>query len=388
MNNEWGGLGNPDDYRWLNFSTPKYTHNGKWSTAQDRMYGASGLETISRPLTQDPPLSYKYEALPRRPEYPELAALKPSEVDEPKVDHLGSGCEIQGDHLNIVWREPDPNPSAPQAAGEIQALAYNYSGTTVTYPNPAVITARVFKHLPITRAQVSATYTGPDGVSHTLAFTDDGVSPDAEAEDGLYSAILPYDRDGAYNVSVTFSNPSLAAVYTELGYLHAAAAQEYEETFPPVGEAFSQPAALTFNVKDYRTDDYGDSEGTAAYFDSERAEFAGRIDRPGDEDWFIYTPQFSGMVAIRVDHVALGAQPRLRIYGEDGTLRFDEDQLQPSGGGYFMTPVHVNYWGRFLIVVSDANPAASGGLYRLSTGPLLNNALEMSRVTHLPLVVR
>lgn len=63
--------------------------------------------------------------------------------------------------------------------------------------------------LPVLGATVGATWTGPTGTTGQLALTDDGVVPDSEAADGVYSGQFPVEqRAGMTQVTVQASGSS------------------------------------------------------------------------------------------------------------------------------------------------------------------------------------
>ena len=79
------------------------------------------------------------------------------------------------------------------------ALA-SLTGSNVAYPAPIVLLATLEKGLPISGAVVTATVKAPNGDVKDLTLTDDGVPPDAVANDGAYSAIFDYTQNGVYEV--------------------------------------------------------------------------------------------------------------------------------------------------------------------------------------------
>jgi protocatechuate 3,4-dioxygenase beta subunit len=89
MNSQWNARGG--NFAWLNFSTPL---NNTRNTAQHRMYGASGWETLARPLSEDPPGV-------RRLYYPELAEVAPAADQAPRID-LTDGHSARS-NLSINW---------------------------------------------------------------------------------------------------------------------------------------------------------------------------------------------------------------------------------------------------------------------------------------------
>jgi calcium-activated chloride channel regulator 4 len=97
----------------------------------------------------------------------------------------------------------------------------DYSISTIvqggTYPDPILVVATVSRNYPISGLSVSATVTAPDGSTSTLQMADDGVTPDAVADDGQYAGALSSYTDGDYQFDVLASNASGYAVETSKG---------------------------------------------------------------------------------------------------------------------------------------------------------------------------
>ena len=94
MNNQWYAK---NDLRWLNFSTAT---NYSARTAQGRVFGASGWDTITRPPSQDPYVA-GYDT---RLYWPELAAVKPGAGQLPVIDLTQPGAQAKArENVQIVW---------------------------------------------------------------------------------------------------------------------------------------------------------------------------------------------------------------------------------------------------------------------------------------------
>lgn len=85
------------------------------------------------------------------------------------------------------------------------------------YPAPILLAATVSRNYPITGLAVTANITAPDGTQSTLDLKDDGVPPDAEAADGLYTGVITNYQDGDYQFGVTASNAAGNATETSSG---------------------------------------------------------------------------------------------------------------------------------------------------------------------------
>lgn len=97
MNNQWAARGG--HYEWLNFSVAK---NNTANTAQHRAYGASGWETLARPLSEDPKDGAR-AAIPPRLHHGDLTKVAPGADEDARIDLLG---EARSD-LRIEWVSSD-----------------------------------------------------------------------------------------------------------------------------------------------------------------------------------------------------------------------------------------------------------------------------------------
>lgn len=99
----------------------------------------------------------------------------------------------------------------------VAAVNNGSTGTTISYPSPAIITAMLSRNLPISRATGVATISDTAGSVTRLTLRDDGVFPDTVADDGNYALAFYYPHPGEYNVRIDFSNPSNLATQTQNG---------------------------------------------------------------------------------------------------------------------------------------------------------------------------
>ena len=94
--------------------------------------------------------------------------------------------------------------------------------TTLVYPQPMIIIARVHGDMPLLNAKVTAEITAPDDAIDPIRLNllDNGEAPDMVGSDGVYSGVLRnYHEfgDGIYTVAVTASNPAGRAVFDDVG---------------------------------------------------------------------------------------------------------------------------------------------------------------------------
>ena len=251
--------------------------------------------------------------------------------------------------------------AAPHDAPTYSLAVGNLTGDVVSYPDPFILTASLDRGENLTAIHVEARITEPDGNVRVVALRDDGQEADETAEDGIYSAIAGYDADGRYLVDVVADNRDATARFVE----EAAVAD------PPPMESFTRNTRLQIDVTGTLADDHGDLlPGTPIQVDNQR--HAGRLETSGDVDVFAIhnaSPDFP--VAVRVSHLGLGMMPVLTLLGADGTeLRTGDLQTGPSGAGYLYLTLAPEEWVGDVVYaqVRHEDPAAAGGLYRISAG--------------------
>lgn len=188
MNSQWNAIGG--DFNWLNFSTAK---NDTKETAQYRVYQASGWETLVRPVSDDPRDGDRV-SLPGRLYHAELKDVAPGANESPAIDLPGTAQSA----LSIVWESTSSltSPSTDTLSLPFNVQLNSILGQNLSYPNPILLLAFVHQDLMITDMGVAGSIKLPDGTTKPVVFTDDGVPPDAEKGDGLYSAILGYEEGG------------------------------------------------------------------------------------------------------------------------------------------------------------------------------------------------
>jgi len=98
MHSQWNAVSG--DLNWLNFSTAL---NDTKKTAQYRVFGASGWETLARPLSDDPREGQRSSG-PTRLFHPELAAVAPVAGATPRIDLNSSAAQAEARNaLQFVW---------------------------------------------------------------------------------------------------------------------------------------------------------------------------------------------------------------------------------------------------------------------------------------------
>ncbi len=377
MHSQWNATGG--QYSWLNFSSAA---NYSTRTAQYRMYRASGWETLIRRPELDPRDGVLANA-PIRLYHPELRNVAPASGQLPRID-LVSGHQARS-MLQIIWEQP---VGASLASADITASLFALEGNNVTYPQPVRLIAMLQRTLPIAGATVQGEVVLPNGQIQTLTFRDDGVAPDALADDGQYSALFVPTQNGQHQYRVTFTNPTQAAVEVYNGLELAPPPPGYQPDDSllapvPVVENFTVSVQTTVVVNGVRSDDHGNDPGTASLLNTDNLDQWGHIEQPGDRDLFRITVLQDTTLVVRVTDLAVGMQPRLRLLAGDGTTPVPALSLTKN----YPALVYTARAGSVIYAeVSHVDPAASGGVYRISAGsPIVSDGLNQ---VHIPIVIR
>jgi tripartite motif-containing protein 71 len=377
MNSHWNATGG--QYSWLNFSSAA---NYSTRTAQYRMYRASGWETLIRRPELDP-RDGVLANYPLRLYHPELRNVAPASGQLPRID-LVTGHQARS-MLQIIW---EPTSGASLASADITASLFALEGNNVTYPQPVRLIAALQRTLPIAKATVQGEVVLPNGQTQTLTFRDDGVAPDALADDGQYSALFVPTQNGQHQYRVTFTNPTQAAVevYNGLELAPPPPGQQPDDSLlapVPVVENFTVSAQTTVVVSGVRSDDHGNNPGTASLLNTDNLDQWGHIEQPGDRDLFRITVAQDMTIVVRVTDLAAGMQPRLRLLAGDGTTPISALSLAKN----YPALVYTARAGSVIYAeVSHVDPAASGGVYRISAGSAI--ASDGLNQVYIPVAIR
>ena len=151
----------------------------------------------------------------------------------------------------------------------------------------------------------------------------------------------------------------------------------------PVVENFTVSAQTTVVVSGVRSDDHGNDPGTASLLNTDNLDQWGHIEQPGDRDLFRITVAQDMTIVVRVTDLAAGMQPRLRLLAGDGTTPVPALSLAKN----YPALVYTARAGSVIYAeVSHVDPAASGGVYRISAGSAI--ASDGLNQVYIPLVKR
>lgn len=365
MNSQWNAVNG--DNNWLNFSVDK---NFNSETAQYRMYGASGWDTLARPVAADPRDGARV-SYPVRLYYPDLSGYWPGNFSDARIDLPGTARSA----LRIIWETASGDPAAQLDGPSYTAQLSSIMGEDISYPDPILLLAFVQKELPLTNSGVQANVLLPNGTTEPITFTDDGLPPDALKGDGLYSAILGYEADGIYTIQVNFDNNANTAAFVSTAFQPSLGPDGQPVPFSePIlaNENFSVSKTIQVTVSGVKVDDHPNSISQAEVISADNLSIPGKIDFAGDKDVFQFTTLKNGITYVRVTDLALGMNPHLRILGSDGITVLFETNFDPVYSKYTFIPLTgISPETLLYAEVTHASGGSSGGLYEIGVGPRL-----------------
>jgi len=277
--------------------------------------------------------------------------------------------------------------SATPLGAETYDIAASFSSNTVNYPADMAVRATVTRERKVSLAglDVVAKVTGPLGNISDVPLIDDGMGADIMANDGTYSASIPYWANGSYSAIVTASNTAGNAQTTFEGVMfslledgtapQAPQPVSVTENFVRVGTA----SAITAGVKD---DDHANDPagGACTVISNDNADTPGRIDYASDADCFTFVPSStSDHITVRVTSLSLGMDPLLTIYDNTGTIQIAQVNLftseSPSSGAVVTVDAADIDAAGLVFVVEHIDLTATTGSYNVSAGaPLTSDA--------------
>ncbi len=143
--------------------------------------------------------------------YAELQQVAPGNNQDSPLELPSAQAQARSD-LHIVWQE-DSSSTPPGFA--YRANLVSLSGQEISYPRPSILIASLSKVDLVAKANLTVKLKAPDGNTTSLTLTDDGITPDVLANDGLYTGFMPYNQAGNYEIIATFDNTAGTAEFTK-----------------------------------------------------------------------------------------------------------------------------------------------------------------------------
>ncbi len=297
------------------------------------------------------------------------------------------------------WVDAETKPNARTFVAAVTAV----TGEQITYPEPIVIEAFVGQDFAIAGAGVRGEVEAPDGSVTPVTLTDNGSAPDFLANDGYYSAIVPYRGNGEYVVSVYFDNAAGNAVFTEEAVAPSLSPNPDGRTRPaetyPVEGNFQRYATATVFVRGSQADDHADDITGATPIQPDNIAIPGWIDFANDFDVFrLDVPtDYTDELILRVANLGLGMDPYVFAFAEDESWELEQFlETEPTNNDFLTMTLPPSAGKTVYIVVLHYTETAEEGLYDLSVGPALVNETNVqsglkqsTRTTlYLPLIAR
>jgi hypothetical protein len=232
-------------------------------------------------------------------------------------------------------------------------------GRQVQAPQPLQLELQVIGQYAVSGLAIAAQVTTPAGVTETVTFRDDGIAPDAIANDGRYTAIAGYSGNGSYRVRADVASTPFSA-YSTLGVQFAVGpnGEERPQQLLPLGYRFQRVAETTVIVSGWQPDDDAAPElpldGTVQYG---RSEAAGDVDR--------FTLAVDGAAAvITLTDTAYGGLVELTALAADGQP-LSAPLVRTATGAVLRLPAGLN--GPLTLEVRGLEGA---GFYALQAAPV------------------
>ncbi|PDW01369.1 VWA domain-containing protein [Candidatus Viridilinea mediisalina] len=299
----------------------------------------------------------------------------------------------------IFWVDAEAKAGESTFFADVQSV----TGNQITAPEPILIEAFIAQNFPIARAGVRAIVEAPDGTVSEITMRDDGIAPDFMNEDGFYSALVNYQGDGEYFITVFFDNNAGTAVFSEesVAPTQAPDGATRPSQMTPVEGNFQRFATTSVFVSGGQEQDHADDFENATVVQPNNTPVVGRIDFAGDIDTFrVDVPSnFSGELVLRMDNLALGMDPFVFAFANDDSWELSKIfDTEPTSNDVLVLTLPPSAGKTIYIMVMHLDPNATEGWYDLSVGPPIvgerisdpiNAKPDVSQETvFLPLVVR
>jgi calcium-activated chloride channel regulator 4 len=298
-------------------------------------------------------------------------------VDQAFFNASGYGdYQVQMVNKTSVQKDVTVLISAAPSGAETYEISAGFEVKNLTYPADLALTATVTKGPAIAGLDVVATVTPPTGNPFTVTLLDDGEGLDRVADDGTYSASIPYKVNGIFSAVVTASNPAGTANTTFEG-ISISLAEDGTAVIPeptPVPEHFSRVESSSASVTGVQSDDHYDlpSGPCTTIFDN-NVDTAGRVDFAGDADCFRLVPSSTSRpVVVRVTSLTSGMDPVLTVYNHTGGVQLAQASLAtteaPDSGAIVTIPAASLDASGIVLLVKHLSTAAASGGYAVSAG--------------------
>jgi calcium-activated chloride channel regulator 4 len=278
----------------------------------------------------------------------------------------------------LYWVNGTPKDNGATFFAFVESL----NGEVLEYPQPLLLSANVIKDTPITGITVTGTLQTPAGYVEEFTMRDDGVAPDAKANDGYYAALLDYAIDGYYYITIEFDNTANTGQSTDLGMVHAPAQNSNtpKRGLRPVGEKFERVAEIQINVTGAPAASYDESgefisdEWVLTPLEPNNIGVAGKIDHAEDFDTYVvtvpadYNPE-TEKFSLQIYNLGLDMDPYLHFIAEDESWFHDAYfDVEPTSNDVLSIPLSVKPGETFYVEVSHLSTEATAGLYEISAG--------------------
>lgn len=248
--------------------------------------------------------------------------------------------------------------------------------TFLSYPEPFVVVANLNRGLSINGANVTGTLTRPNGFESDIVLRDNGIAPDLIANDGSYAAEISYFQNGTHRIRVSADNLFQTAALTYNGTSRSPAEPAVATPQPPdelIGEDFQRLLDIVVVVEDLQPDDHQDFFQTATPVLANNADEFGRIDFPGDIDFFSFiapgSPGSTVALNVRASRLGNGISAKLTVFDIDGRTIIGTGR--PSPMGYIFSEISLVSGFTYFASVEDNNPTLARGTYAFSVGPAI-----------------
>jgi calcium-activated chloride channel regulator 3/4 len=264
--------------------------------------------------------------------------------------------------------------AAPAEGGTYDLSVASLDGSTVSYPRPIVIQSMLGRGSGFVRnLGVSATITAPSGAVSVIPLNDIGSDGDAEAADGIYSAVFLYDENGTHSIRVAADNGAGIAEVTNASF-QISATESGEEPAPlpptPVTENLVRVATTQITVQGVVADDHP-NQGPGTAMSPDNVDVPGLIDYANDVDYFlIQNVDLGSDLVVRVTSLSAGMAPELSVYMPDGTAVATGDlNSAQSAAGYIALTIPANQLDTTMwAAVRHLDSGADTGGYDISAG--------------------